>query len=212
MDISYGTTYTIHNGDVDPYTRYKVSLIAGNTYSVWMKTVNSMGDSLPVDSSNVVPYDVPTSPTIQNINVTSGTLFLYFTPPSTNNGSNILGYKYSLNGGGYIFSDASSSPIIITNGITNGISYYANLVATNLAGDSLPSNQSNTVKPIDNSQIPVVIKQDASQTTANKTVNAILGDVISVSNSGTTSNSAVPKGAISSSQYVSIKALFSSNV
>jgi titin len=212
MDVSSGGTYTIRDGDVDPYTNYTVSLILGNTYLVRLKTVNSMGDSLPVVSEGVVPCDIPSAPTIENLIVTPETLFLYFLPPSTNNGSVIQGYKYSLNGGPYIFSNLLNSPLIITEGIVNGTSYTVTLVATNAAGDSPPSNVSNIVKPTDNSIIQVLTQKDARDNTSNKTTYATLGDVIQsqVSSSGT-SNAAVPMGAITSGQYASIKALLAMN-
>jgi hypothetical protein len=212
MDVSSGGMYTIRDGDVDPYTNYRVALIVGNAYSIRLKSVNSMGDSLPGNSNIVVPYDVPTAPTLENMIVTAGTIFLYFTPPSTNNGSDIQGYKYSLNGKPYTFSDVSSSPIIITEGIINGTTYYATLVATNAAGDSPPSNTSNIVKPLDNSQIPVVLRKDAADNTANKTVYANLSDVIQAqSGIAGSSNAAVPMGAITSSQYIAFKAMLNAN-
>jgi hypothetical protein len=206
MDVSLGGTYVIQNGATDAYTNYQVSLLPGNSYRVSLKAVNILGDSIAFDSSYVIPYTVTSAPSITGISVTDGTLFVYFTPPSQLNGSAVVAYKYSLNGASYVLRNEILSPLIIHEGIANNTSYYVTLIAVNGAGDSLPSVQSETVTPINNSQVPQVIIRASSDTTTDKTVFATLGDVIAV-NTGTGGggNSSIPQGAITSSQNTSIK-------
>jgi hypothetical protein len=97
---------------------------------------------------SVVPrpsFTIPDPPT--DVFATKGETqaTIEFVPPTNNGGSPITSYTVTSNPGGIVAS-GSSSPIIVT-GLTNGIEYTFTVVATNSAGDSVPSLVSNPITP-----------------------------------------------------------------
>lgn len=85
------------------------------------------------------PSAVPSNPTITQI--TSGNLQLSvaFSAPTSDGGSPITTYEYSLDNGSTFTSAVTTvSPLIIT-GLTNSVTYQVVLRAINVAGSSAPS-------------------------------------------------------------------------
>jgi hypothetical protein len=117
-------------------------LINGKTYSFTVTSSNRAGTSANSIESNLVtptsPLTVPSSPT--NIQVISGNTraIINFTQ-TTNGGSPIYNYRYSLNNGSYIFKGCNRNPIII-DGLIQGNTYSFILEAINIIGNSLPSS------------------------------------------------------------------------
>jgi hypothetical protein len=85
------------------------------------------------------PPTTPSAPTITSITPGDQSLSLIFTPPTSNGGSSIINYQYSINGGTYINANTTSSPITIT-GLTNGTTYSLVLRAVNSIGTGDESN------------------------------------------------------------------------
>ena len=64
---------------------------------------------------------------------------------ASENGSALLGYAYSLNGGATFTSiETNSGPIVVT-GLTNGTSYAVQLRAVNAAGNGVASSTWNAI-------------------------------------------------------------------
>ena len=218
MNTTTAGTYIIEDGAYDISSNYYVNMIPGNAYTVILKAENSIGRSTGSTSNAVIPYDVTDPPTINGISTTDSILFLYFTPPVNTNGSNIISYKYSLNDGPYTTIDTSSSPIIIGN-ILPDQSYYVYLKTTNAAGDSAPSNPSNTIVAASLVKPSANVTVDAAERTSQYTAVGIANDIISnltssstntnTNTSGATKNPYAPVGAVSSSNYLALKKYFS---
>ena len=103
--------------------------------------------------TSVLVAQVPSSPTIDSINVSNQTLTVNFTPGDSN-GSAISNYKYSLNNGSTYTTRSpisTTSPLTIT-GLTNGTTYQVKIRAVNQAGDGAESLTTSAI-PLDD-QIP----------------------------------------------------------
>ena len=79
-----------------------------------------------------------------------------WTAPTNNGGSNIIAYTVSSNPGGKTTTVIGSIRTAIVTGLTNGTSYTFKVVATNDAGNSLPSNSSNSVIPKTIPNAPII--------------------------------------------------------
>jgi hypothetical protein len=140
-----GTTYrALDPADiVSPITITLLStglgpLVNGTSYPIQIIAVNSAGDGVPSDSVSATPASVPPAPTSLIATSGNGQLSIAFTQTS-NGGSAITNYQYSVNGGSFISSGVTVSPVIIM-GLSNGISYSIQLKAVNGVGESLPSS------------------------------------------------------------------------
>ncbi len=112
-------------------------LTNGTAYSVSLRAVNSAGpgfQSTSVSASPATPVSTPGSPSISSIETGDGQLSINFTAPTSDGGSAITNYEYSLDGGtNWIASDATTSPIVVS-GLTNGTAYSVKLRAVNSVG------------------------------------------------------------------------------
>jgi hypothetical protein len=118
----------------------------GTAYRFNVKATNLMGVGLAsAYSAAVTPATIPGAPVIGKATVGDGQAKVTFTPPAFNGGSAITSYTVTSTPGGFTATKASS-PITV-NGLTQGISYTFNVVATNVLGTSVPSAESNSVIP-----------------------------------------------------------------
>ena len=125
-------------------------LTNGTPYTVKLRAVNENGDGAESAESNSVTPNIPVSTTPDaptSLLATAGNtqISVAFTAGASG-GSDITGYKYSVNGGAYTTAVQTASPIIIT-GLTNGTSYTVKLKAVNANGDGAESAASNSAAP-----------------------------------------------------------------
>jgi hypothetical protein len=165
------TNYTVTSnpGDIiktvdsSPNTIIK-KLTNGTAYTFTVVATNAAGNSLPsVESNLVTPNIVPNAPT--NVKAVSGNseATVKWTAPESNGGTEITSYTITSNLGDTI-ETADSSPNTIIKKLTNGTAYTFTVVATNAAGNSLPSVESKSVTPniVPNAPTDVIAVSDNS--------------------------------------------------
>jgi hypothetical protein len=140
--IDNGSTYTAFSPAVTSSPVVITGLTNGQSYSIKLLAVNSLGDGTPSTTVTATPHTVPDAPT--NISASyngSGSVSISFTPGS-NGGETITNYQYSIDCG------ASFSPLnpqdgispVTISGLTNGQSYCIELKAVNSAGAGIASS------------------------------------------------------------------------
>ena len=100
----------------------------------------------------------PGAPTGVTATAGNGQATVSFIPPTINGGSAITSYTvtaYLSNGTVAATATGASSPIVVT-GLTDGVSYYFTVTATNASGTSSGSTQSNTVTPAQTVSAPAL--------------------------------------------------------
>ena len=146
---------------------YIEGLTNGTVYSVSILAVNAAGESNASNSSTsfapFITQSSPNPPIVQNIDVSDKTATITYVD-DFNPGSAIIGYKYSLNGGSYLWFTQTSSPLIIT-GLTNGETYSMIIKAVNNSGASAPSEQY-SFTPCDVPEAPLILNTIAGNQTA----------------------------------------------
>lgn len=104
------------------------SVSVGGTFNVSPTTTNTPS----------VLY-IPSNPTITQITAGNQQLSVAFSPPTSDGGSSITNYEYSLNNGtSFASAGTTTSPFIITS-LTNGVTYQVVIRAVNAIGNSAPS-------------------------------------------------------------------------
>ena len=142
-----GTNYTVLS-PTDATTPITISgLTNGTSYTIYLKAVNTNGDSAASSSVTVTPSATPSAPTSLSATAGDGQATISFTAGS-DGGSAITNYKYSTDGTNYsVLSPTDSSSPITIPGLTNGTNYSIYLKAVNSSGDSSASS-SVSVTPV----------------------------------------------------------------
>lgn len=156
------STDGVNFADCDGYeTPISISgLTNGFPYMVSLVAVNSAGESTPSEfSSSFVPFVTQSSPNPPNLtDVISGDKSIHVIfDKGLNPGSAIIGYKYSLNNGTYLWANETESPIKISN-LENGTNYNILLKSVNNSGASNPSDVSLNSIPSSIPDKPVITK------------------------------------------------------
>jgi uncharacterized protein (TIGR02145 family) len=146
---SYTVTYTYNsvNNTVSvsgsPFT--VTGLTNGTLYTFTVVANNAAGSSSSSSSVSITPITVPDPPTNVQVavNDVAGSATIDFTDPASNGGSAITTYTVTSNPSGFTVTGISS-PLIFDN-LTSGTTYTFTVVATNTAGNSLPSLTSSAV-------------------------------------------------------------------
>ena len=86
-------------------------------------------------------FTTPSAPTITAVTPGNGSAIVTFTAPTSNGGTPITNYEYTIDGTNWITLNPqqTTSPITIT-GLTNGTTYPIQLRAVNAVGSGAPSN------------------------------------------------------------------------
>jgi LPXTG-motif cell wall-anchored protein len=132
---SDGTSCVIKNGAV---------LCWGANDAGQLGNGNTVAQTGPTPMQAGSVSTVPSAPTITGITAGSGQLSVAFTAPSSDGGSPVTNYRYSVDGGtNWVTRSPASttSPWVIT-GLTNGTSYTVVLSAINGVGASVASGNS----------------------------------------------------------------------
>ena len=124
------STYVLTSDDVSKFI--KVGVIATNAAGSSSQTLST--------ATTAISAVAPSAPVINSITAGDGQLSVNFTA-SSNGGSAITNYKYSINGSTYTaFSPSTTtSPLVIT-GLTNDTTYPVTIKAVNSISDSSASN------------------------------------------------------------------------
>lgn len=125
------------------------NLIAGTTYTFFVRATNSSGLTATSVSSNSVTIlaSVPQPPTSLFASAEIGSsASIAFTGPTNNGGTPITGYTVTSTPGGFT-GTGTSSPILVS-GLTIGTAYTFTMVATNSQGNSVASAPSNSFTPV----------------------------------------------------------------
>jgi hypothetical protein len=117
------------------------SLTNNQTYSVRLIAVNGKGNSLQSDAVQVTPAKAPAAPTITSVTGSGSSITINFTEGATN-GSPIINYKYSTNGGvkWTLRTPVSAATPIVVSRLTTGATYSVQIKAINAKGVSVASN------------------------------------------------------------------------
>ena len=138
-------------------------LANGTAYTFTVKATNGAGDgAASAPSASVTPFTVPDAPTNVTATAGAGQAVVGWTAPANNGGSAITRYTVTAipgaapqsaglalqaapAGGGCTAIPPATSCTV--TGLTPGVPYTFTVVATNAAGDSVASVQSNSVTP-----------------------------------------------------------------
>jgi hypothetical protein len=103
-----------------------------------LRAVNAYGESQESALSKATSFKlfVPARPVVTSVTTTMNTARVNFTKPAIN-GSEIITYKYSLNGGNYVNLNSAVIPFSVP--IENNVANNIQIIATNAVGDSVPS-------------------------------------------------------------------------
>jgi hypothetical protein len=140
--INNGSTYTACSPAVTSSPVVITGLTNGQSYSIKLLAVNSLGDGTPSNTVTATPHVVPDAPTNLSASYNgSGSVSISFTPGS-NGGDTITNYQYSIDCGASFLPlnpQDGISPVTIS-GLTNGQSYCIELKAVNSAGAGIASS------------------------------------------------------------------------
>jgi uncharacterized protein YjbI with pentapeptide repeats len=134
---STSTTYYDVSGTSMPLSI--PGLPVNTTLVLKIRTINGIGQSLESAPSRSFRYNinVPAKIAIRTVTTSYELATVNFTKPAIN-GSEISTYKYSLNNSEYIDLNTTTLPLLVP--IQNNVSYNIRIIATNVIGDSIPSD------------------------------------------------------------------------
>lgn len=117
-------------------------LVNGTSYRLRLRAVDGSGPGEASTPVEFVPLGRPAAPTGLVATPGDGAVSVSFMAPSSNGGSAIVNYEYSVNGGQTWIARApqsASSPLMVS-GLVNGSSYMIQLRAVNAAGPGSTSS------------------------------------------------------------------------
>ncbi len=143
------------------------NLTNGVSYTFTVVATNARGDSPASAPSNAVtPIAVPGKPTAVQVVPGDQQVTVSWTAPVVTGGSPITGYTVTSSPGGFTCTSVAPTTTCVVSGLTNGTSYTFTVVATNAAGDSLPSSASAATTPSTPPDAPTGVTATPGNTTA----------------------------------------------
>jgi hypothetical protein len=136
LTVSSELTYTLSS--LTNGTSYTFKVIAKNSSNL---------ESLPVESTPVTPATVPGKPTGVNGISRNGIVDVSWTAPN-NGGAPITKYRVTSNPGSFTADVSGDTTTVAATNLTNGQAYTFTVVATNIKGDSDPSDQKTYITPV----------------------------------------------------------------
>jgi len=168
VDFNANTTDLTHN---------ITGLTKGTAYTFTVKAVNAIGTSAASAAPNSAPPGgVPGVPYMRGATLadtTAATATVSFTAPDNNGGSAITGYTVKSSPGG-LTATGAASPLTVT-GLTYGTTYTFTVTASNAAGTSAASVESNSATPATVLTIPAGYQAIRLDTQANFTADLPAG-------------------------------------
>lgn len=122
-------------------------LTNGVEYTVTMVATNSFGNSPDSSSLSATPRTTPTSPTLETLTPSNGTLLVTWSAPSSNGGADITSYTATASDGttSKTCSWTTGDLECTISGLSNGTEYSVTVTATNAVGTSDPSGSGASV-------------------------------------------------------------------
>ena len=164
-----GTKIYVANGSTN-----NVSVIDGGSNLV----ISTLAAGSSPGGIAMGPILSPLAPNLVSVTPGNGFASVVFSPPTNDGGSPITSYTAKSNPAN-ITVTGTSSPLVVT-GLTNGTSYTFTVVATNVAGSSLPSAVSSAVIPAGPPAAPTItsVTTGNGQATVLVTLNSSNGSPI----------------------------------
>ena len=142
-------------------------LVAGTSYSIGLRAVNSVGQGTPSANVTASPKTIPGAPTGLSATPGNTQVSIAFTPPSSDGGSVITNYQYTADDGRSwtAFTPTTiASPGIIT-GLANGTAYTIGLRAVNAIGPG-PTSETLIATPLATPNAPTGLTATPGSTEA----------------------------------------------
>jgi hypothetical protein len=138
-----GATYALAGTAASPVTITTQSgggsLVDQTTYQVLLKARNAIGDGPASAVLAARTSDVPAAPSSLSYVIVSGTAATVSFQQTSDGGSPITNYFYSINNGGSYTSTGTTSNSIPITGLTVGVTYAVRVIAANAFGNSAAS-------------------------------------------------------------------------
>lgn len=138
-----GATYALAGTATSPVTITTQSgggsLVDQTTYQVLLKARNAIGDGPASAVLAARTSDVPAAPSSLSYVIVSGTAATVSFQQTSDGGSPITNYFYSINNGGSYTSTGTTSNSIPITGLTVGVTYAVRVIAVNFYGNSAAS-------------------------------------------------------------------------
>lgn len=174
-------TCTSDSGDPIALSCEIDGLVNGVEYAVTVTAANVNGDSPASDpAAMVMPLTLPSAPGVPTSSGTgNGSVVLNWTAPSSDGGSEIIGYNVQVSEQpNSSYEDASGCTtlgVVLTctaSELTNGTPYYFNVAAINAKGTGAYSDASDSFTPATTPGAPTAVQADTGNTEAFMSWNA----------------------------------------
>ena len=150
-------------------------LVDGQQYVVFIKSINSQGDSPYYSFISQTPFREPNPPSIQTVTPKDRAIEVVFTKPAFDGGNAITAYEYSYDyGASFYVATVTDGNTFIVPDLINDTPYYIYLKAQNAGGYSIPV-MSSVVTPQESKLVTDISTNDIYQN-VNTTIRYLVND------------------------------------